>query len=201
MAKNIGFRTGDGDGGDTLIGGKTFRKGHPVVQYLASLELLLSASCGLPLDFGELKVRTLFQELIFRLYTATIARYPKQQEAAIVEISTLLESQIQHLTTYIGVESKLLRSTNANGEIHMLRSHARMAETLCIAARDKLELESLATSANLIYILEKSGVALNIICDWLFAFICAYSATTSGQVLSSVIWKPMDDETIKAMNQ
>jgi cob(I)alamin adenosyltransferase len=204
MSSNIRIttiRTGNGDSGGTKLGGKTFRKGHPIVQYSAALDVAQSFTYAVPKAWGDYKPRELLQELLFRLGAAVGGRTPKDQEIALQEIGILMESQIEYISGSLASLDSFIRCTEYNKDLQALRAAVREAEVRCVAARDHIELEAKEISENMLYMLEKAAKALNIASDWVFAFVWIYSTNQDGRLLTDAKWVPWDDSVFIELNK
>lgn len=193
-------RTGNGDDGYTKLGGKSFRKAHPVVRYVGTIDKVQALSSSIPDQWGEFYPRRLMQELCFRLGAAMGARHPKEQELALQEISRFMENQISYITGGLKPLDSFIASHELNADLHLLRATVREAEVNAIAARDHLELEAKDTSEQMLYMLEKSSVALNILGDWVFAFLWLYSTDEGGTLVKGLRWVPFSDEELRLLN-
>jgi cob(I)alamin adenosyltransferase len=204
MSSNVRIsvvRTGAGDSGGTKLGGKTFRKGHPLVQYSAALDVVQGFTTALPKAWGDYKPRELLQELMFRLGAAVGGRTPKDQEIALQEIGILMESQIEYISGSLASLDSFIRCTEYNKDLQVLRASIREAEVRCVAARDHLELEAKELSENTIYMLEKASKALNSTSDWVFAFVWVYSTNEDGRILPDGKWTPWDESVFIELNK
>lgn len=203
MGSNVAIttiRTAHGDSGSTKLGGKAYRKGHPLVQYMSALDVAQCNTSCIAKNWGDFAPRELLQELIFRLSAAVGSRKPKDQEVALQEIGILMESQIEHIAGGLASLDSFIRCTEYNVELQRLRTSIREAEVRCVAARDHIELEAKDISENLLYMLERSMKALNIASDWAFAFVWVYSTEENGRLIQGAKWKPWSDETFVEMN-
>lgn len=194
------IRTGRGDTGETVMGGKTYRKGHPLIQYSAALDTAQSHTAALPESFGDFVIRDTAQELLFRLGAVIGSRNPKQQEMAVQEISGLMETQIDYIAGGLKPLDSFLRSEPSTHQLHTLRATIRQAETACIASKDHIELEARDTSEQLLYGLDFSAKALNIMSDYVFSFIWVFSTDQHGAVKKESKWLPWSDEKIRGLN-
>jgi cob(I)alamin adenosyltransferase len=194
------IRTGNGDLGDTKLGGKSYRKSSLLVQYSSALDLANSCSTALDEKWGDFIVRDTLQELLFRLGATIGGRAPKGQELAVQEIAALMETQLQYITGGLKPLDSFLRATPKNSGLHFLRAVIRQAETLCVAAHDQIELESRDTSEQLLYGLLFSARALNIASDWVFGFVWLHSTDELGAVTSEDKWVPWSDDKIRGLN-
>lgn len=195
------IRTGNGDTGDTKLGGKLFRKGHPLVQYCSALDLVQGHTIAVPEAWGDFKPRELLQELLFRLGASIGSNIPRKQEIAIQEISLLMETQIEYISGSLDTLDSFIRCTVYNADLQKLRAFLREAEVKCVAARDYIELEAKDVSENALYMLERSMKALNIASDWVFAFVWAYSTEENGKLISGAKWLPWSEEVFLEMNK
>jgi cob(I)alamin adenosyltransferase len=195
------IRTGHGDGGDTKLGGKTYRKGHLLVGYSAALDTAQAWTTALPESFYEFAPRSVMQETLFRLGAVIGSRSPKQQELALQEIGTMMERQIDFIATSLPSLDSFIRCTATNQSIQCLRAAVREAEHRCVAARDQIELEAKDTSPNLLYMLERSMVLLNIASDWVFAFVWLRTTVAdTGKIASEDRWVPWTESKITELN-
>lgn len=195
------IRTGNGDLGDTKLGGKLFRKGHPIVQYCSALDMVQSYTDAVPEVWGDFAPRELIQELLFRLGAAIGSRTPKNQEIALNEIGLLMENQIDHISGGLDTLDSFIRCTEYNRNLQRLRAVLRDAETKCVAARDHIELEAKDISENMLYMLEKAIKVLNIASDWVFAFVWTYSTEENGRLIKGAKWVPWADDKFLEMNR
>ena len=163
------IRTGKGDQGDTQLGAKTFRKGHPLVLLSSALDVAQAHTIALPLNWGEFKPRELLQELLFSSGSVLMARNQREFEAVLQEIGVLMESQIGFIDSSLEDLTAFIRVFEANSELMKLRTLLREAECRCVAAHDYLELEAKGLNENLLYMLMCVAKALNIASDWVFA--------------------------------
>lgn len=168
------IRTGKGDEGNTSIGGKTYRKGHKLIQFIGALDRCQSLSVAIPVKWGEYKPRAIIQQILYTIASAVHARQPRDFELRINELGTYIEAQIDSIVA--GIELKnFLVPVESSAKLHELRCAIREAECKCVEARDYLEIEDASLSANMIYILEQIAKLLNILSDWVFAFVVVYS--------------------------
>jgi cob(I)alamin adenosyltransferase len=128
------------------------------------------------------------------------SRQPKEQELALQEIARFMESQISYITGGLRPLDSFIASHELNADLHLLRATVREAEVNATAARDHLELEAKDTSEQMLYMLEKSAVALNILSDWVFAFGWLYSTEETGALVKNLRWVPMSDEELRLLN-
>jgi cob(I)alamin adenosyltransferase len=194
------FRTGKGDGGSTYLGGKQYRKGHPLVSYGGALDTVQAHTAALPRNWGDFKPREVFQELMFALGSVIGARQPRDHEIAVQEIGIYMEGQIEHIIGGLPTLDKFLRTTEQNSELQRLRAFVREAETRCVAARDHLELEDASLSENLIYMLDACVKPLNIASSWVFSFVYAYTIDTYGQIPANAVWVRWPEDKIRMLN-
>ena len=194
------IRTGRGDTGETVMGGKTYRKGHPLIQYSAALDMAQSHTAALPESWGDFSIRDTAQELLFRLGAVIGSRNPRQQEVAVQEIGGLMETQLDYIAGGLKALDSFLRSDPSTHALHVLRAAIRQAEVNCIAAHDHVELEARDTSEQLLYGLDFSAKALNIMSDYVFAFIWLYSTDIHGAVNKEAKWLPWDEQKIRGLN-
>lgn len=194
------IRTGHGDTGDTKLGGKTYRKGHLLVQYSSALDIVQSYTNAIPRSFGDYEPRILIQEALFRLGAAIGSRKPKDQEMPLQEITTLMERQIDVISGGLAPLDSFIRVNETNFELHRLRGVVREAESKCVAARDFIEFESKDLVENLLYMLNKSIITLNVMSDWVFAYVWLFSTDQKGKVLDSTKWIPWTEETFIKLN-
>lgn len=193
------IRTGHGDKGDTKLGGKPYRKGHPVVLYSAALDIAQSHTDALPEKWGDYAPRDVAQEMLFRL-GAIGGHKPKDQELPIVELSKYMEEQLEYVSGSLEPLDSFIRCAEQNSSLQRLRAALREAECRAVAARDHLELESRDTSPTMIYMLEAASKALNIMSDWVFAFVWAYSVNELGKLDKTMKWLPWADEKFTTLN-
>ena len=205
MTSNVAItkiRTGKGDLGDTRLGVKNYRKGHPMVAYSAALDLVQAHTIALPKQWGDFQPRETLQELLFRLGATIGGKHAKSQELALVEITKYLDSQVEYISSGLKPLNSFIRCTEQNAPFHMLRAHIRMAESGCFAARDRMELEAKNEAPNLIAMLDVSGKALNVASDWVFAFAWVYSVQgDSGTVPTHAQWVPWEEDRLKELNE
>lgn len=194
------IRTGNGDDGDTKLGGKTYRKAHPIVSYIGALDIAQSFTDALPRAWGDFTPRVTAQEVLFRLSAAVGSRTPKDQEMALQELSAHMEKQIEFISGGLHAIDSFIRTEERNAELQRLRAFVRAAEVAAVAALDFIQLESKETSENLLYMLNLSKAVLNVLGDWIFAFVWLMSTEENGRVPSALKWIPMDEEKIKMLN-
>jgi len=194
------IRTGNGDDGDTKLGGKAYRKGHALIQYLGALDTVQAFTDALPYSWGDYEPRNLAQELLFQLSAAVHSRTPKQKELYLQEIAALMEKQIEYISGGLHPLDSFLRCHETNGDLQRLRTFVREAERLAVQASDYIELTEKDTSEQLLYILKPSAAALNVLSDWVFAFVWLMSTQENGRVLKSVKWVPMSEEQVRSLN-
>lgn len=194
------IRTGHGDGGDTKLGGKQYRKGHSIVQYSAALDTAQSFTAALPKKWGDFQPRDIMQEALFRLGAAIGSRKPKDQEVAFQELSEMMEAQIDHIAGGLEPLDTFLRVGEATAGLHQLRASIREAEVKAVAARDYLELESKELSETTIYMLERGAKLLNIASDWVFAFVWVYSTSENNKIIKDLKWVPWPEERFRGLN-
>lgn len=203
MSSNIAItsiRTGRGDHGDTVLGGKIYRKSHPLVKFCGALDLAQAHSVALPVSWDMFEPREILQELLFRLGAVAGSRNPREQELAIQEIGVLMESQIEFISSSVEPLDSFLRVTLITTGVHKLRTAVRAAEVSAIEARDRFEVESKDLSENLIYMLDCSIKVLNIASDWVFAFIWALCVQEDGTLIKGTSWKPWTEEKVRSLN-
>lgn len=194
------IRTGHGDKGDTKLGGKLYRKGHPLVKFSAELDLVQSFTYNLPQAWGDFKPREILQELLFRLGAVVGGSKPKDQEIPIQELASMLEDQIESISGGLEMLDSFIRCSDSNYGLQQLRAAIRAAESQCVAATDYLELEAKDTSENMLYMLNLAARALNIASDWVFAFVWAYSVDDNGKLLKENKWIPWPEEKFRVLN-
>ena len=194
------IRTGNGDEGDTRLGSKLFRKGHPLVLYSAALDSSQSASTALPLEWGRYEPRELLQQLLYVLGAVLGAKKPRDHELALQEIGELLENQLEFISGSLSPLTNFVRVTELTANLHDLRTKIRGAELRCVVAHDHLELESKELNENALYMLKQSMKVLNIASDWVFAFVWAYSVDEKGKVGSALILEPWGEDKIRGLN-
>jgi cob(I)alamin adenosyltransferase len=193
-------RTGKGDDGATLLAGKRWRKGHPLVLYSASLDEAQARTVAV-VDGDLYRPRTLVQELLFRLGSAVGGIRPQVQETPITELLTKMEREIEALTAGLKPLESFIRTIEENQQMMSLRCALREAECRAVAAWDRLVLEEPNTTPNLQNALALSAKALNVASDWAFAHAWVFSCPTGdGKVLAGGIWTPMEDAEILNLN-
>jgi cob(I)alamin adenosyltransferase len=194
------IRTGHGDNGDTKLGGKAYRKGHPLVGYGAALDIAQGFTIALPRKMFTDYPREYMQELLFRLGAVIGGRGPKAHELALQELGTAMERTIGTFSRQLTPLDSFLRCTPENAALQQLRASIREAEVRCVAARDAIEYEDKDTSPNLLHMLNKSGTALNIASDYVFAFTWFATTNERGNVNALGKWMPMSDEKLALLN-
>lgn len=194
------IRTGNGDDGNTKLSGKSFRKSHPVIEYLGNLDEAQAFTTAIPQSWGDYQPRDLIQELLFQLSAAVHSRKPKEKELVVQELSRYMEKQIEYISGGLHPLDSFLRCHELNADLQRLRVFVRTAERAAVRARDFIELDPKETSENLLYALNYSAAALNILSDWVFAFLWLFSTEENGRVNKQVKWVPMDEEMIRSLN-
>jgi cob(I)alamin adenosyltransferase len=194
------IRTGHGDLGDTKLGGKTYRKGHALVELSAALDAAQSFTIALPSKMSWGKPRALMQELLFRLGAVIGSRTPNNQELALVEIGKAMEREIEKISSGLNPLDSFIRVTVTNAELQQLRAMVRLAETACVKAFDQIKLESKDIAPNLLYMLEQSMKVLNIASDWVFAYAWLKTVNEQGIVPTENKWNPMTEAAIIKLN-
>lgn len=194
------IRTGHGDGGDTKLAGKPYRKGHPLVAYSASLDSAQGHTIALPRKMLNDYPREHMQELLFRLGAVIGGRQPKGHELALQEVGIAMERAISALSKQLKPLDSFIRCTPENAALQHLRAAVREAEVRCVAARDAIIYEDKDTSPNLIHMLDKSAVALNIASDYVFAFAWLATTDSFGNIPAQAKWKPYSEEQLRKLN-
>jgi cob(I)alamin adenosyltransferase len=194
------IRTGHGDLGDTKLGGKTYRKGHPLVELSAALDVAQSYTTALPVYVSWQKPRALLQELLFRLGAVIGSRTPKNQELALAEISKAMERDIEAISVKLTPLDSFIRVIPANQELQVLRAAIRSAEVACVKAFDQVKIEEKDTALNLLYMLEQSMKVLNVASDWVFAYAWMATVNEQGTVPVKNKWVPMTESDFVKLN-
>lgn len=198
--QDIKMNTDTNDFCEVTLGGKTYRKGHPLVQYKAFLVLVQAHSAYLPKRFNNFLIREPFQESVFSLIKAIESREPRSQEVTVDELSQHMENQVEYISGGLKPLTIPLRSTESTIKLHILHGFCHSAETQCVAAADYIELSAKGLSKNLLYMLEKSAKMLSVLSSWVYAFAWVYSSTEDGSLQNECKWVPYTEEKIRKLN-
>jgi hypothetical protein len=187
--------------GDTSFCGKLYRKGHPLALYNSALELAQSNTYSIPLNWSDFLPRGIVQELLFSLMNVVQTRSPKDSDLAIQELTTLMETQVDHISGGLDAYNSYVRASVTTASLLQLEAIVREAESRCVAAADLVELEDRDTSPNLLYMLRKSMHALNVMGKWVHAFVLVFSTNENGKMRPETKWTPWEQEKLVTLNQ
>lgn len=188
------IRTGNGDGGSTKLGAIEYRKGHPVIRLIGSLDLCQRRSFVLPKRMGDAQPRHLFQNMMFFCGAALAAKDPRAIFGKIEYMTAAMEDFITAAGETIAPLDSFILADEGNGELLYLGGLVRQAEVDTIAARDYLELHERQTSENRVAALDIIAKALNVTGDWTFRFVELATVDDHGKVPSASKWLPWTDE-------
>lgn len=188
------IRTGNGDGGSTKLGAIEYRKGHPVIRVIGSLDLCQRRSFVLPKRMGDAQPRSLFQNMMFFCGAALAAKDPRAIFGKIEFMTSTMEDFIDTAGETLAELDSFILADEGNGELMYLGGLVRQAEVDAVAARDYLELHERQVSENRVAALDIMSKGLNVTGDWVFRFVELATADDHGKVSSASKWLPWSDE-------
>ena len=182
---------------DVIFCNRNYRAGHSLNLYYNALHMIRPYVVCLPKAWGDYKPNRLFQELLLTLINMLDSNNPRSSELAIQELTELLALQTEHIKGGLESYKGFLLSTESNKEFLQLTASITEAEARAVAAHDFIALEALDISSNLLFMLNKSIVALDAMADWTHAFCIVFSTSDTGKIMPDHKWNPWDEEKIK----
>lgn len=184
---------------DIRLGGKTYRKSHPIAEYRGALILALANTIAIPNKWGKFFPREVLQELLACLIATIDNSNPRMKELEIKELMQYLAGQFESIASGLE-EAAIVLSTPQNYDKLALTAALALAEHCCLEARDRLELEDPKTSANIISILDVSADALNAAFEWVNRFVLVFSSGENGKLDKSAKWTGWSEEKYVELN-